>query len=86
MAAHDGFSVRRYSDRHAGDGGAGAPQLPIWIGYLIIVSSLSAVHTTRYVVLFAVWAVVAYWMGIAALDLTGRADPSWQIATSSRSC
>ena len=57
------------------------PSYPIWIGYLIIVSALSAVQTTRYVVLFAVWAVVAYWMGIAALDLTGRADPSWQIAT-----
>ena len=57
------------------------PSYPIWIGYLIVVSGLSAVHTTRYVGLLAVWAVVAYWMGIAALDLTGRANPSWQIAT-----
>jgi diguanylate cyclase (GGDEF)-like protein len=57
------------------------PSYPIWIGYLLIVSSLSAVQTTRYVVLFAFWAVAAYWAGIIVLDVTGRADPSWQIAT-----
>ena len=57
------------------------PSYPIWIGYLLIVSSLSAVQNIRYVVLFSLWAVVAYWCGIAVLDLSGRADPSWQLAT-----
>jgi diguanylate cyclase (GGDEF)-like protein len=57
------------------------PNYPIWIGYLLIVSSLSAVQNIRYVVLFSLWAVLAYWSGVAILDLSGRADPSWQLAT-----
>ena len=57
------------------------PNYPIWIGYLLIVSSLSAVQNTRYVVLFSVWAVAAYWSGISIMSLSGRADPSWQLAT-----
>lgn len=56
------------------------PNYPIWIGYLLVVSSLSAVQNTRYVVLFSIWAVVAYWSGIAVMDLSGRANPSWQLA------
>ena len=57
------------------------PSYPIWIGYLLIVSSLSAVQNTRYVVLFSLWAVAAYWSGITIMILSGRADPSWQLAT-----
>ena len=61
------------------------PSYPIWIGYLLIVSSLSAVQNTRYVVLFSLWAVAAYWSGITIMVLSGRADPSWQLAHCKRS-
>jgi hypothetical protein len=56
------------------------PTYPIGIGYLLVVMSLSAVQSRRYVVLFSLWAVAAYWCGVTILDITGRADASFQIA------
>ncbi len=59
----------------------GMPSYPLWIGYLLIISAQSTVHATRYVVLFSLFSIAAYWSGIAVLELSGRADTSWQLAT-----
>jgi diguanylate cyclase (GGDEF)-like protein len=56
------------------------PDYPIWIGYLLVISSLAAVHTTRYIVAFSFWLVGLYWGGLWVLDATGRAPVTWSIA------
>jgi diguanylate cyclase (GGDEF)-like protein len=50
----------------------GMPSYPIWIGYLIIISTQSAVHTTRYVLLFSLYSIAAYWTGLAVVHTTGQ--------------
>lgn len=57
------------------------PEYPLWIGYALVISSLSAVRSTRFVLLFSLWVLAAYWTGEIALELSGRAEHSWQLAT-----
>ena len=54
------------------------PDYPIWIGYLLVISSLASFHTTRYIVAFSLWAIGLYWCGLWALHDTGRAAVGWQ--------
>jgi diguanylate cyclase (GGDEF)-like protein len=56
------------------------PDYPIWVGYLLIISSLSAVQSTRYVLGFSVWTIAWFWFGVWILDASGRADVSWQLS------
>lgn len=55
------------------------PDFPIWVGYMLVISSLSAVQSTRYVLAFAAWSIACYWAGTWAIDASGRAAMSWQI-------
>lgn len=57
------------------------PEYPLWIGYALVISSLSAVRSTRFVLLFSLWTLGVYWAGELALDVTGRAEISWQLST-----
>lgn len=54
------------------------PGYPIWIGYLLIISSLASFHTTRFIVAFSLWAIGLYWCGLWMLETTGRASITWQ--------
>lgn len=56
------------------------PEYPIWVGYALVISSLSAVRSTRFVLLFSLWTLAAYWTGELALEALGRADNSWQLS------
>ena len=62
----------------------GMPAYPIWIGYFLIISSLSAMQTTRYMLVFACGIIAQYWAGAFVLDLSGRAAmaPGLQIVVS----
>jgi diguanylate cyclase (GGDEF)-like protein len=55
------------------------PDYPIWVGYMLVISSLSAVQSTRYVLAFSVWTIACYWVGTWVLDASGRAAMSWQL-------
>ncbi len=55
------------------------PAYPIWIGYFLIISSLSSMQTTRYMLVFACGVIGQYWLGALVLDLTGRAGMASQL-------
>ncbi len=55
------------------------PDYPIWIGYLLVISSLASFHTARFIVAFSLCAIGAYWCGLYVLDITGRASITWQM-------
>jgi diguanylate cyclase (GGDEF)-like protein len=57
------------------------PEYPIWMGYFLVIPSLSNFHSTRYVLAFSLWSLASCLTGFAILDLTGRADVSWPMAT-----
>jgi diguanylate cyclase (GGDEF)-like protein len=57
------------------------PDQPIWIGYALIITSLSTFHTTRYQLFFAITCIGMLWAAAAILDATGRADLPWRLTT-----
>jgi diguanylate cyclase (GGDEF)-like protein len=57
------------------------PDVPIWIGYLLIIMSLSAVQSTRYMLVFSVWVIAVFWCGLIAMSAASRADIPWQLST-----
>jgi diguanylate cyclase (GGDEF)-like protein len=57
------------------------PEYPIWMGYFLIIPSLSNFHSTKYVLAFSVWSLANCLVGFAILDTVGRADVSWPMAT-----
>jgi diguanylate cyclase (GGDEF)-like protein len=61
--------------------GLARPEYPIWMGYFLVIPSLSNFHSSRYVIAFSLWSIVACLGGFAILDLTGRAGVSWPMAT-----
>jgi diguanylate cyclase (GGDEF)-like protein len=57
------------------------PEYPIWMGYFLIIPSLSNFHSTKYVLSFSIWSLANCLLGFAILDVVGRADVSWPMAT-----
>jgi diguanylate cyclase (GGDEF)-like protein len=55
------------------------PDLPIWVGYLLIISSLSMLHTTRYLLAFSVWCIAVFWCSVAAAAALDRGTVAWQM-------
>jgi diguanylate cyclase (GGDEF)-like protein len=53
------------------------PDYPIWVGFFLIISSLSALHSLRYILAFAAWTCVLLWAGDYVVDLGGRAGAPW---------
>ncbi len=56
------------------------PDFPIFVGYYLIIMSLSTFHSTKYVVAFAVFAVANMWAGIAIADSLGRGEMNVQLS------
>jgi len=59
----------------------GRPGYPIWMGYFLIIPALANFHSTKYMLVFSLWTVVAYWSGLVILEAQGRAGISWQYPT-----
>jgi diguanylate cyclase (GGDEF)-like protein len=57
------------------------PELPIWIGYVLIIMSLSALHTTKYLLAYSFFAMIMFWVAVDLSQLLGRAELNTQIAT-----
>jgi diguanylate cyclase (GGDEF)-like protein len=55
------------------------PDYPIWVGYMLIISSISAIQSTRYVAGFTLWSIAWYWLGMWVLGASGRAAAPWQL-------
>jgi diguanylate cyclase (GGDEF)-like protein len=55
------------------------PDYPIWVGYLLIISSLSMLHTTRYLVAFSLWCIAVFWCGVAGAAVLDRGTVMWQM-------
>jgi diguanylate cyclase (GGDEF)-like protein len=57
------------------------PEFPIWLGYFLIIASLSVFHTTRYIVAFSLWCIAQLWAcNYVGVEL-GRDGSSWQVLT-----
>jgi len=54
---------------------------PVWIGYLLVIMSLSLFHDARYLLWYAVFAVGMFWLGIAGAQALRDADVSWRISS-----
>jgi diguanylate cyclase (GGDEF)-like protein len=52
---------------------------PIWIGYMLIITSLSTFHSTRYLLLFSLCIIVMLWTAAIVLDATGRQELPWRL-------
>lgn len=57
------------------------PEYPIWMGYFLILPSLANFHSTKYVLAFAAWSIANCLAGFAIIDLAGRGEVSWFLAT-----
>jgi diguanylate cyclase (GGDEF)-like protein len=55
------------------------PAFPIWVGYYLIIMSLSTFHSTRYVVAFAFFSVANMWGAILLADELGRGEMNVQL-------
>jgi diguanylate cyclase (GGDEF)-like protein len=55
------------------------PDYPIWVGYLLIISSLSVLHTTRYLLAFSLWCIAVFWCSVAAAAALDRGTVAWQM-------
>ena len=56
------------------------PDFPIFVGYYLIIMSLSTFHSTKYVVAFAAFSVANMWAGIAIADSLGRGEMNVQLS------
>jgi diguanylate cyclase (GGDEF)-like protein len=57
------------------------PEFPIWLGYFLIIASLSVFHTTRYIVAFSLWCIAQLWVcNYVGIELA-RDGSSWQVLT-----
>jgi diguanylate cyclase (GGDEF)-like protein len=56
------------------------PSMPIWIGYMLAIPPLSNFHTVRYMLLYSLWSIAMYWLGLGVLDVTGRAPMMWHLS------
>jgi diguanylate cyclase (GGDEF)-like protein len=57
----------------------GRPDYPIWVGYLLIISSLSVLNTARYLLAFSLWCVAMFWCSVAATAALDRGAAAWQM-------
>ena len=55
------------------------PEYPIWIGFLLTICAISALHSLKYLLAFAAWTSALLWAGDYVIDLGGRADAPWQL-------
>jgi diguanylate cyclase (GGDEF)-like protein len=55
------------------------PPVPIWMGYVLAIPALAQFHSTRYMLLYSLWSIAAFWSGLVILHATGRAELSWQM-------
>jgi diguanylate cyclase (GGDEF)-like protein len=53
---------------------------PIWIGYFLVIMSLSTFHETRYVLAYSIFAIAMFWAGIFLAHEVGRADLNVRIS------
>lgn len=52
---------------------------PIWIGYFLIITSLSTFHSSRYQLFFSVCCIAMLYAAAGTLHLAERADVPWRI-------
>lgn len=57
------------------------PELPIWMGYFLIIPGLANYHSTRYVLGFSLWSIVNCWAAFACVTLFRGDGFQWQFAT-----
>ncbi len=57
------------------------PELPIWMGYFLIIPGLANYHSTRYVLGFSAWSIVNCWAAFAGVALFRGGGFQWQLAT-----
>lgn len=53
---------------------------PVWIGYLLVIMSLSLFHNARYLLWYALFAVGMFWIGIAGAQAFRDGEVSWRIS------
>lgn len=54
---------------------------PVWIGYLLVIMSLSLFHDARYLLWYAMFVVGMFWLGIAGAQVLRDGDVSWRISS-----
>lgn len=57
------------------------PEYPIWMGYFLIIPSLANFRSSAYVAGFSAWSIANCVAAFGILDVSGRADVSWALAT-----
>lgn len=57
------------------------PELPIWMGFFLIIPGLANYHSTRYVLRFSAWSIVNCWIAFGGVALLRGGDFQWQFAT-----
>ncbi|MEX2246845.1 MAG: GGDEF domain-containing protein [Dehalococcoidia bacterium] len=55
------------------------PDLPIWLGYFLIITVLANFQSTRYILGFSLWTVACFLGASALLDVSDRADVVWRV-------
>lgn len=57
------------------------PDYPIWIGYLLVIMSLSTFHNTRYLLAYSLFAIAMFWTGIFIGNELQAVAVDWRISS-----